>query len=192
MLHQWTPIRFVHMALSFHTLEEIEMLEQRQVLEAMKLGDDSVEKSRNNLSTEFLESSFVQHVRPTDQSTKLPPFEIVGQGNRDVDAAQRLAKTLAAELQSGTFTRNTQQELLKALNNGDTEQARRRSFNDLVNLINRELQDKGRAVNDPLKQYQIRTLDLRDREGNRSGIRIGLMNRRSPNPISSFEVQLAK
>lgn len=168
------------------------MLEQRQVLEAMKLGDDSVEKSRNNLSTEFLESSFVQHVRPTDQSTKLPPFEIVGQGNRDVDAAQRLAKTLAAELQSGTFTRNTQQELLKALNNGDTEQARRRSFNDLVNLINRELQDKGRAVNDPLKQYQIRTLDLRDREGNRSGIRIGLMNRRSPNPISSFEVQLAK
>ncbi|MBY0552348.1 MAG: hypothetical protein K2W95_34025 [Candidatus Obscuribacterales bacterium] len=169
------------------------MIEQRPALEARtNIGIDAIVQSRKSLSTEFPQSSFVQHVRPTDQNTKLPPFEIAGQGNREVDAPQGLAKNLAAELQSGTFTRNTREELLKALNSGDTEQTRRRSLNDLINLINRELQDKGSATNDPNKQYQIRTLDLRDRQGNRSGIRIGLMNSRSPNPIDSFEVQLAK
>ncbi len=130
---------------------------------------------------------------------KLPPekekkdaYEIVDE--KSEAKKDQAIKDVAAAIKEGKFDEKAKQMLLDSLNKGENEGDRRKSLTDVINKINQELIAiyKQEKVTDPAKQFQIRTLEVRNGEGNRDSIKIGLQNRRSASYNDSFTVRLKK
>lgn len=128
-----------------------------------------------------------------NEGKKPPAFEIVDE--QDPEAKREaVIKDVAQKSANGKFNDAAKELLLEALNSGETDAERKKSLNDVMREINKELAKtyKANGEKDPSKQFEVRFLNLKGPDGTYDRLRIGLQSRRSPDYSDSFMVRLKK
>lgn len=138
------------------------------------------------------ESSEEAKSKPSD-GKKPPAFEIVDE--KDAESKREAAiKEIALNIKNGKFDQRAKEFLLEALNTGDTDAERRKSLNNAINSINKELTKayKESGEKDPSKLFELRFLNVKGADGTYDKLRIGLQSRRSSDYNDSFLVRVKK